>query len=228
MAKRISNQSEQASPASRARTRGRPKRDAAELGRDALIQAAKRVFATTEPARVNRTILAEAMGVDANLIRYYFGNMHNLVAEVIADNHAGLQTQMNAERGAFGPIDRLRHRIERTFRMFKENPNHHSMVRSTLYNDPGFGRYDEWVAILESTLADLTEIIDLGVKDGVMRKVTPSFLHVTIIAACEFWTTNRPVIELVTKPNAQEDKADEAYVAFLSDLILAGLARPAG
>lgn len=205
------------------RKRGRPRKQETDVGRQGLIDAAKEVFATVDPTMVNRLTLAERIGVDPNLIRYYFGNMQQLFVEVIADAHRNARADMSARRKQDKPLERLRYRIERQFRLFHENPHHHKMVTMTLYEDADSEAHEEWVAILKDSLADLSEIIVAGVKEGSMRKVDPRFLHMLIISACEFWSTNTPIVDIVCGEKSKRDARDRAYVDFLYDLVVRAL-----
>lgn len=81
------------------RLRGRRERlkikDVVDVGRAGLIDSAKVIFATEDPAKMNRRIFTEPASVDPN--------------------------------------DRLRFCIERTHKLFRDQPNHHEMVRTVLY-----------------------------------------------------------------------------------------------
>ena len=204
-----------------ARKRGRPSRLETDVGRDILIKVAREIFSTVEPTLVTRQMIAERAGVDANLIRYYFGDMRQLMAEVIADTHRNGQLEM-AEVRSKDALARLRARVDRTFKMFSDNPHHHKMVCATLYDDENSESHDEWVRILRESLNDLADIIDNGDQEGKTRKVDARFLHFLIISAAEFWSANEPVVRVVFGDSTTKLRA--AYSEFVYDLIINGLA----
>ncbi|MDH7799020.1 MULTISPECIES: TetR family transcriptional regulator C-terminal domain-containing protein [unclassified Beijerinckia] len=206
------------------RKRGRPRKQETDVGREGLIKAAMEVFATVDPALVNRQILAERIGVDPNLIRYYFGNMQKLFVEVITETHRSARADMSALRKEAKPLERLRYRIERQFNIFRGNPYHHKMVMMALFDDADSEAQEEWAAILRDSLADLSEIIAAGVKEGSMRKVDPHFLYLMIISVCEFWNTNTPIVDLIFANKGKRKTRDSAYIDFIYDIIVRALA----
>lgn len=203
-----------------ARKRGRPARKSNDVGRQALLDAARKALTRVEPTLLTRQMIAEEAGVDPNLVRYYFGNIENLLMELIRVTHGNAREEMLARRSDSGPIERLRSRISRTFRLFGENPFHHKLVSSMLYGGDTSEAHDEWTAILTGSLEDLQEILRLGQKDGVMRPVDPRYLHFLIISACEFWSSNKPATGIVFQG---ENASYEDYAQFIFDLVMEGL-----
>jgi AcrR family transcriptional regulator len=206
------------------RRRGRPRAtDQGDVGRSGLIEAAKVIFASQDPITINRRTFAEMAGVDPNLIRYYFGDMNRLMAEVLADNHNLARSQMQESKEADGPEERLRFRVARTFQLFRDQPNHHQMVRAVLYGHAGTKDHEEWESLLSDSVTDLEDILQEGVRQGRMRTVDPAALHLLIIAACEFWTTNSPVIAILFPRKKPGSRLDKYFVTFMQDLILNAL-----
>jgi AcrR family transcriptional regulator len=207
------------------RRRGRPPASQTEdVGREALIDSARKIFATEDPAKINRRIFAERAGVDPSLVRYYFGNMKRLMAEVLADNHRQARAQMFGIREDHEPDDRLLYRVERTFRMFRDQPNHHRMVRTVLYEGADSKDLQDWHALLRDSVSDLNDILEAGASRGKMRPgVDAAALHLLIVAACEFWTTNEPVIAVVFYPRTVGEELDRYFINFLEATIAASL-----
>lgn len=205
------------------RMRGRPRPDNADVGRQALIDVARQVFSTVDPATVTRLMIAEAAGVDPSLVRYYFGNMQHLAEEVIFSTHRQARTEMSALREQSKPLERLYFRIERTFRIFNDNPNHHKLVMSVLYQNERSKAHKEWVSILSQSLDDLREIIDIGVEQGLMRRCDPRFLHMIIISACEFWASNKHVVGIFFSKKEIGRSLDKLYVQSIFDVVMNGL-----
>jgi TetR/AcrR family transcriptional regulator len=204
--------------------RGRRKKEDSDDGRQRIVADAKAVFEKVDPLLVNRLTLAERIGVDPNLIRYYFGNMQQLIAEVVADTHRRARTDMSAGRKNDQPLDRLHYRIQRTFRLFKDNPHHHKMVTSLLDDSANREARKEWASILDESLDDLSHIIASGVRQGTMRQVDPHFLHMLIIGACEFWCANPVVLDIVFARAPSDMPREQAYVEFLYEILSRGLA----
>lgn len=209
--------------------RGRRKKEDSDDGRQRIVAGAKAVFEKVDPLLVNRLNLAERIGVDPNLIRYYFGNMQQLIAEVVSDTHRRTRTDMVAARRKNDqPLERLHYRIQRTFRLFKDNPHHHSMVTSVLDDSNNREARQEWASILEESLNDMSHIITSGVRQGTMRPVDHHFLHLLIIGACEFWCANPVVRDIIFAKAPSDASRDEAFVEFLYEILSRGLAPNSG
>ena len=205
------------------RTRGRPWPESTDVGRQVLIDVARQVFSTVDPATVTRQMIAKAAAVDPNLIRYYFGNMQHLAEEVLFDTHRKARAEMSAMRKQNKPLERLFFRIERIFHIFNDNPNHHKLVMAVLYQNEKSMAHQEWVSILRESLDDLTEIIDIGVKRGLMRRCDPRLLHMVIISACEFWAANGHVVNIFFSKQEVGKSLNETYVGFIYDTIMNGI-----
>ncbi|ABQ68041.1 TetR/AcrR family transcriptional regulator [Rhizorhabdus wittichii] len=207
-------------PATAPRKRGRPARKSNDVGRQALVDAARKVLTRVEPTLLTRQMVAEEAGVDPNLVRYYFGNIENLLMELVRAAHKSARAEMMARRIDSDPVERLRYRITRTFRLFHDNPYHHKLVSSMLYGDETSEAHAEWTEILTGSLEDLREILKLGEAAGLMRAVDPRYFHFLIISACEFWASNKPATGIVFK----EENADfQGYADFIFDLVMEGL-----
>jgi len=207
------------------RRRGRPKtKDFDDVGRRGLIEAGKRIFASSDIQKINRRIFAERAGVDPNLVRYYFGDMRSLMAEVISANHNRARNQMLQQKIDHSPEERLRYRVRRTFQIFRDQPNQHQMVRMALYDTPESDYHRDWVALLQDAVEDLEDILKEGVSCEQMRSgVDAASLHLVIIAACEFWATNGPVVNILFAPKKAGKALDDSFVEFLENLIVRAL-----
>lgn len=213
----------ESSKVKKTRRRGRPSRNEKEISHQTLIDAARRVLINVDPALVTRQMIAQEAGVDPNLIRYYFGTTHELLTEVISSTHRQARAEMSAKQAVADPVERLRYRIERSFRMFHENPYHHKLVAFTLYGDETSNAHHEWLSILEYSLNDLRDILKSGQEKGVMRFVDPRALHLMIISACEFWASNEPIIDIIFQNGESVEERTTLYVDSIFDIIMRGL-----
>jgi AcrR family transcriptional regulator len=190
-----------------------------------LIDAARTIFASDDPLKINRRLFAEKAGVDPNLVRYYFGDMRSLIGEVLAETHNRARSEILGRHTTHSDTEEtLRYRIKKTFELFREQPHHHQMVRAVIYDNPDGKDQQAWEALLRDAVADLQDVLSLGVSRGQVRDgVDAAALHVLIIAACEFWTTNEPVLSILFKPRKPGIRLDNYFVAFLQDIVMAAL-----
>jgi len=209
----------QVEPKKTTRSRGRPGKDAGDLGRKVLLDAALAVLSRTDPALVTRQMLADEAGVDPQLVRYYFGNTQALLTEVGASVSRLTRREMQSSRSAT-PVERLRHRIRRTFELFNSYRWHYKVVTTYFFDDtnPSAER-QEWLDILKDAIADLSDIVASGVEDGSMRPVDHHFLHMMIVSTSEFWSNNEALLGIVFGAELDRKALDSRYVEFLCDAI---------
>lgn len=203
------------------RRRGRPSGKTDDDSRLRLIEAAEQTFRHIDPVTLTRRRFAETVGIDPNLIRYYFGDMHQLKLEVVGKIHRSARSDMSAMSEA-EPLERLRYRIKRSLSIFAKNPYHHKLVVSSLVEDKDQEEYREWVEILEDSLDELENIIDEGIKARVLSETDARFLHVLIISAAEFWASNKPILEIFFSDGIDENLLDR-YADWIFETIVYGL-----
>jgi TetR/AcrR family transcriptional regulator len=203
--------------------RGRPEKGRQTEGRSTIIRATEKLLADHEPAELTRLMVARAAGVDPRLIRYYFGTMQNLLAEVVLAGQKDIEKAIADMRSIPKPVERLEMRIRHRTQLFLEHPKYHQLVLGILKETPRSAQGDALVRIFKSSLEDLKEILEIGTSQGKMRDVDPALLHLTILGACEFVANNQDILAILRNRKTTKDDLGSEFVEFFTDLVLRGL-----
>ncbi len=203
--------------------RGRPPKAGKTVGREAIIKATEEVLLTTEPVAVTRMMVAQQAGVDPQLIRYYFGTVANLLAEVALNAQNKIREKILETLGVEKPVERLEIRVQDRIKLFLDHPKYQKLVTQILADDQDSKYRKEWAQILKLSLEELTEALAIGDQHNKLRSVDPVFLHMTILGACEFVANNQDTLrQLRGKNTSKKDLATE-YFEFFIDLLMNGI-----
>ena len=127
--------------AAKTRRSGRPSAKDENVGPQKLVEAARELLQTVAPAKLTAGQVAKAAGADRALIRYYFGSMPNLLAEVAAQLSRGLVTGLaEASNGNDGALARLSRRIHEFVRYELANPALHPLYGQQILSGKFAGR----------------------------------------------------------------------------------------
>jgi AcrR family transcriptional regulator len=206
------------------RGQGRPTVFDSAIGREALIRATRELLKLHPPTEITRKHVSDYAGVDPNLIRYYFGNMDNLFAEVMAMINQEIKDRL-VEAGAnpnISPDVRLKNRIDRTFELFIDDPHHHDIVLRYLFGPRKGDVHRDWKRQLGLSLGELKGLLK---ADGAvrLRKVDERYLHLMIVSLAEFFSKSQPLIKDLFDEEATLESTKGDYLKFLYDVILNGL-----
>src|SRR5699024_10984818 len=84
------------------RRKGRPSDEG--VGKDALLETAKRLIREMPPARVTISLIAREAGVDPALVRYYFGDRSKLLMAVA---ESMLEDTPRSDPGTLEPVEAI-------------------------------------------------------------------------------------------------------------------------
>jgi TetR/AcrR family transcriptional regulator len=208
------------------RSKGRPHDPESAVGREALIRATRELLKTMPPAKVTRLDIARHAGVDPSLIRYYFGDKSRLMAEVVVLVLTDMRAARAKRASTSDAAERLKIRLADSVHLFQEHPHHYQLVVEQIFSGAAPKVRAMWGRdIVQAGVEELRSIIEEGIKAGQFRSVEPRFLHLLIVAAGEFYASGRAVLEDLFGPAAVDAKLERAYIEFLFDLLVNGLAR---
>jgi AcrR family transcriptional regulator len=207
------------------RAQGRPDVNKA-VGRDALLLAARQALKTKSPGEITLHEVASIAGVDPALIRYYFGQLSDLMAAVAVEISRHLRERMATVKDARGDVrERLKLRVGAFLEVFRENPHYHRLVVDYMYARDDANAKSALKLLLQS-VDDLDELIKEAAKAGEMKPLDARMLHVATAALCEFLFSAKPVFSAIFGPKVETEAFLEHYSDFITDLILGNTRRP--
>lgn len=208
------------------RRQGRPA-SADAIGRQRLVDAARKVLRTLPPAKLTSAQIATAAGADRGLVRYYFGTMPELLAEVARQLSRDLVISLaQASAGPGTAATRLRRRIREFVRYELDNPALHPLYTEQILS----GKARSAAETIKFTAArghdSFRELIEFGRRNGEFRNdFDLRLLDIAIVGLCEFIVVGRPILEAWL--GEEEDVADllALYGDFVADLVIDGISR---
>jgi AcrR family transcriptional regulator len=204
---------------------GRPQASQKTPGRDGIVAAAARLFATLPPHRVTNVMVAREAGVDPALVRYYFASRAELIVSVV--EHivtswvASHQPPANAS-----PADRLA-AVIRGMVDFARSVR--SMQRLMIEEcaeskQPGVRR-----RVRELNAKALENYARIFAQDqpGALVPSDPLLVYVAIIGMSEFFEAAQAMILPLLADREDPAALEERYKDFIVGMVLDGL-RPRG
>ena len=206
------------------RGQGRPRTSDKIDGAEQLLAAARQLLLTTHPDQITQTMVAKQAGVDPRLVRYYFGNMDNLLFDLAKSMMKEIETRMSAASNVEGSVfDKIKTRINALLQWYIEVPMFWPLILDRVY----LAEDDEATSLRRSfnrsSYSRLEAIILKGIDEDLIRKeIDPRFLYLFLIGACEILVTGRPISDILFSQLEQET-LEESYADFLTGIVMRGL-----
>jgi len=195
--------------------------------REALLNAASRLFASRGFDAVTVAEVAQEAGVNKALINYHFGGKLKLYRTIVRDMFAELLDRVEPLRHDTRPPDELLREFIAIVGDTAHSRRPHlsrMMLREVIAGGPHLDH--EVLAYPMRAFAVVREIIARGVRERVFRPVDPILTHLSLVGGLVFFfatadfrrrmAADSPIP--IDAPNA------DAYVRHIQDLIARGLA----
>lgn len=198
------------------RRQGRPKRSDVSGGKQAIVEATRKLLRKVPPSKVTRLAVARAAGIDPNMVRYYFGDMTELLSHVVESIVATMRGKLEvaAANAGLTPVEKLRLRVRVLLDTFVENPHFHELfVELVLYREKA-GVKTLRRSITQRSLSELQKLMtDAG------NRSDPRFVHIALFGILEYFVTAQPILEdLYPAHVIGSKKLQDDYAEFVSDL----------
>jgi TetR/AcrR family transcriptional regulator len=199
------------------RGQGRPAENV--VGRNAVLETAKRLIKELPPARVTISLVARETGVDPALVRYYFGDRSNLLMAVA---ESMLSESPRPAPGSIEPQKAIELSIGRTAQFTGSTKHIHRLMVDELAGAKSaeVGRH-----LGDLNRGAIEELGQLMQRDGgaTIREVDPTFLHLALVGLFDFFVSAEPVVRQLVPKGTDMKTLAAAYEEFVTDLVLNGL-----
>lgn len=209
------------------RRQGRPSASEDGIGRQRLVEAARELLRTVPPSKLTSGQIAEAVNADRGLIRYYFGTMSELLAEVARQLSQDLVASLaKASSGPGTASARLRRRIREFVQYEFMNPALHPLYTEQILSGKARSAAKIIRAIATQGHESLLEIIELGQRTGEFRDdFDIRLLDIAIVGLCEFVVVGRPILGAWLHDEEDSVRLPALYGDFVADLVIGGISR---
>ena len=199
------------------RGKGRPAEQS--VGREALLETAKRLIRVLPPARVTISLIAREAGVDPALVRYYFGDRSNLLLAVA---ESMLDDTRRPEAASMAPADAIEQNIRRTAQFTSSTKHIHRLMVDELADAKSTGIGERLGKLNRGAVGDLDDMMK---SDGgaTLRHVNPAFLHIALVGLFDFFASAEPVVRQLVPEDSDMKAVSRDYEDFVTDLLLNGL-----
>jgi AcrR family transcriptional regulator len=199
------------------RGQGRPAENV--VGRNAVLETAKRLIKELPPARVTISLVARETGVDPALVRYYFGDRSNLLLAVA---ESMMSDSPRPAPGSVEPLKAIELSISQTARFTSSTKHIHRLMVDELA-DAKSGEVGRQLGELNRGAVEALR--QLMQRDGgaSVREVDPTFLHLALVGLFDFFVSAEPVVRQMVPKDTDMKALSAAYEAFVTDLVLNGL-----
>jgi TetR/AcrR family transcriptional regulator len=199
------------------RSQGRP--SANVVGRETILEAARKQLQELAPARVTISSIAREAGVDPALVRYYFGDREQLLLAVI---DRIVESLPNVGGEGVEPIEALKARIRGGLQFTRSAKNMHQLMIDELAANKSAAVRERQAANNKAAVAHYAKIME---RDGgrQLNPADPLFLFIAVVGIFDFFVTAEPVIRNMAPEGTDMEELGKAFEEFVVDLVLNGM-----
>jgi AcrR family transcriptional regulator len=209
------------------RRSGRPDHPRNAVGREAIIAATRELLKLKPPSALSRIEIARFAGIDSSLIRYYFGTKDALLtavaAEISTEMHGRIRKAIAKGRTS---REQLSNRIQAFLAMHAENPHLNQLMLRYMVASTTGEAVRARSHMVSDSVATLKTILDSGERRGELKSCDAKLLHIALIGMCDFFFTGAPILQEIYGKRASDPQLVKNYGAFISKLVMEGLAAP--
>ncbi len=192
--------------------------------REQLLKAAGDLMVERNSVNVSFSDIAQKSGVNAALIKYYFGNKSGMLLELVRKVVRTSVLQMDdLLKMQLPPEDKLRIHIHGIVNTYFRYPYINRLLHYILSLDEG----DYGVIIADEVMKPLATaqrgILEEGVAAGIFRPVDPMLFYFHLIGACDHLFYARKALKFAFGVTEVTDDLKSRYAKHLHDLMINGL-----
>jgi AcrR family transcriptional regulator len=201
------------------RSQGRPS-TAVAVGQQAVVAAVRKALKTTPPGELTFNQIAALAGVDQRLIRYYFGQLPDLLRAVAVEITQDLRSRFIAVHCQDGSTrERIRRRVMIFLEMFGDNPHYHRLVVDFLLTTAGAERETALDGFRQS-IKELDVSLRKARDANGLSPLDARFAHVMTAALCEFLFSANAVFTSLFGQQAETPAFRQRYCDLITDLLI--------
>ena len=204
-----------------AKNRKSPSRNREE-SRTRLLRTAGELMAERGTIEISLSEIAQRSGLNAALVKYYFGNKQGLMFALVSDVLGMALEQM---RGLVGmdldPVEKLKLHIKAIINIYFRYPYINRLIHVML-EDPIYGQ--QVATTVSKPLADTqAELLEGSIASGRFKPIDPMLFYFVVLGACDQLFFGQHILRVAFGIDGIDDDLRRRYTATLLDIVLHGL-----
>jgi len=192
--------------------------------RDRLLDATGAVMARRNSADVSLQEIAEEAGVNAALVKYYFGNKQGLLTALLErDTAASFRDLDRLLRSTKTPTEKLRLHIAGFIRTYLRYPYINRLFRAILGGPDDDGARE----IARFFVKPLTEfyrtLLDEGVRAGEFRPADPMLFYFSLVGVCDHLFDAHYALRYAYGIERVTPELAERYIGHVTAVMMGGM-----
>ena len=191
--------------------------------RERLLEAAAQLIVARETIDISLADIAVQSGLNAALVKYYFGGKAGLLAALLrrdADRALDGMRALLAMRA--GSDEKMRLHLRGIMRTYHRSPYLNRLLHAMLTGpDTALVRaiHDDFV---QPVMDCQRRILAEGIAAGVFRQVDPMLFYLSAVGACDQFMHCERMLRLSTGEDPEPDFSGR-YMRFVEDMVMASL-----
>jgi TetR/AcrR family transcriptional regulator len=199
----------------------KPKSEKATNSSNQLLDSASSILAERHSLDVSFTDIAEHSGLNAALIKYYFGSKDGLLLALVRRDAAAALAQLNFLVDLkISPEKKVALHVAGVIKTYIKYPYLNSLIHALLGNEDERIPHELSDFFVQPLVDAQTKILDEGVAQGIFRPIDPMFFYYAIIGACDHLFFARVSRKFVFNIGEISPKMRDEYIDFVTDMTL--------
>lgn len=189
-----------------------------------LLAAASELMIERNSLDISLSEIAQRSGVNSALVKYHFGNKEGLLLALLARD--ARSEVRNLDYLLAQPITasaKLKLHIAGIIKAYRRFPYINRLIHLLLHASSAEAAAEVSDFFVRPLFEFQRRLLETGVAAGEFRAVDPVLFYTCVIGACDHLFSGRHAVSHATGVGAVTDEDCRGYIAFLTDLIFAGL-----
>ena len=199
---------------------------ATTTSRDQLLEAASALMRETDALDISLVEIAQRAGINAALVKYYFGNKEGLIMALLRRD----MRDANAQLGSLiamkiSPTAKMRIHLAGVIKMFFRIPYLNRLIHATARTAEESKMAEMCDQLLLPAVSAQAMILKEGVDAGEFRSVDPKLFYFATVGACDALYASRFTLRSIFAVEHVDVDLQRRNTEFLVDFLMRGILR---
>lgn len=190
---------------------------------DLLLQSVNTLIRERNSLTFSLNEVAAHAGVNAALVKYYFGNKSGMLVALLERNLSPHLRAMEHLLSLDLPAaKKIRIHLDGMVRAYFRFPFLNRLLNHLL-RDPEARAADIHARFVEPVVDGYRRLIEEGVAEGSMRRLDPVLFYVSTVGVCDQLVASRESLEIILGPGAVDEVLCRRYAEHITGIMLHGV-----